>query len=294
MVETYWGSLAKSADDSETIEEAIERIAAAHNYFLPVAVWAMLAKSQVDNETIEQAIARLILDHCADETAHLGVGQSLQSHKASEIIDHLAESVVSDKILNWNIMPQHMSNDKVQIWPSFESLDCWETSGAGGYDLYLGGIYLYCNGGAGTYKQIYGAADIFDLDLGVKNPVFECVVECISSIQATYYFGLGSNQTDGFGFRVLNGVLYTFVSIDEVIHFTEIPGMTPTDWHSYRAVSTSGSNVEFFVDDVLVHTETTYLPRSCESLSSIFFYVGTSGASAKSLHISDARFYKDK
>ncbi|MFA5298131.1 MAG: hypothetical protein WC389_07985 [Lutibacter sp.] len=58
----------------------------------------MLAKSQTDNETIEEAIDRIVAEHNADETSHLGVGESLQSHKAAEIIDHLASSIIADKI----------------------------------------------------------------------------------------------------------------------------------------------------------------------------------------------------
>jgi len=60
--------------------------------------WGMLQKSLVDNETIEQAIVRLVTEHNNDETAHLGVGQSLQSHKASEVIDHLAKSILAEKL----------------------------------------------------------------------------------------------------------------------------------------------------------------------------------------------------
>lgn len=70
---------------------------------MSVATWGLLAKSLVDNEKIEEAIARLILEHNEDETSHLGSGQSLQSHKASEIIDHLASSIIEDKIKNGEI-----------------------------------------------------------------------------------------------------------------------------------------------------------------------------------------------
>ena len=65
---------------------------------MAIPTWGMLEKSQTDPEKIEEAIARLIAEHNNDEAAHLGAGQSLQSHKASEIIDHAISSVVSDKI----------------------------------------------------------------------------------------------------------------------------------------------------------------------------------------------------
>lgn len=76
-------------------------------------VWGLLEKSLVDNEKIEEAIARLILEHNEDETAHLGTGQSLQSHKASEIIDHVVDSIIEDKIKNGEITRQKLSGDAV-------------------------------------------------------------------------------------------------------------------------------------------------------------------------------------
>ena len=65
---------------------------------MALPTWGMLAKGQDDPETIEEAIARLIAAHNADENSHLGEGESLQSHKASAIIDHVAGSLVADKM----------------------------------------------------------------------------------------------------------------------------------------------------------------------------------------------------
>ena len=76
-------------------------------------IWGMLAKSQVDPEKIEEAIIRLILAHNNDETSHLEVGQSLQSHKASEIIDHLAESIVEDKFATGSVSSRAITTDQL-------------------------------------------------------------------------------------------------------------------------------------------------------------------------------------
>lgn len=61
-------------------------------------IWADLARATNDPTTIDEAIATATAAHNDDPDAHLGADQSLQSHRASEIIDHLAESVVNDKI----------------------------------------------------------------------------------------------------------------------------------------------------------------------------------------------------
>lgn len=60
--------------------------------------WLNLSKDALDPTTIGQEIAAQIVDHNDDADAHLGDGQALESHRAAEIIDHLAESVVNDKL----------------------------------------------------------------------------------------------------------------------------------------------------------------------------------------------------
>jgi hypothetical protein len=65
-----------------------------------INVWGQEHKSQTDSELIEGAIARMLQVHDDDPESHLDTGQALQSHKASEIIDHLAESIVNDKLVS--------------------------------------------------------------------------------------------------------------------------------------------------------------------------------------------------
>ncbi len=66
--------------------------------------WGTTPKSQTDNELVEAAISRLIEAHNDDPDAHLGTGQSLQSHRASDIIDHEARSIVADKFASGAIL----------------------------------------------------------------------------------------------------------------------------------------------------------------------------------------------
>ncbi len=76
--------------------------------------WGMAPKSQSDSQTIDDAIAAAVSAHNDDPDAHLGVGQSLQSHRASEIIDHEAGSIVADKLnsaVNFIFMPVNVEFD---------------------------------------------------------------------------------------------------------------------------------------------------------------------------------------
>lgn len=60
-------------------------------------VWGQLAKAQDNPETIEGAIVRLIAEHEADAGAHTGTGESLETHKTQETVDHPVGSIVADK-----------------------------------------------------------------------------------------------------------------------------------------------------------------------------------------------------
>lgn len=61
-------------------------------------IWSNLAKAVNDATTIDEALATAVQAHDDDPNAHLEAGQALTTHRAAEIIDHLAESVVNDKI----------------------------------------------------------------------------------------------------------------------------------------------------------------------------------------------------
>lgn len=63
-------------------------------------IWAGLQRATNDPTTIDEAIGEAVVAHNDDPNAHLEAGQALESHRAAEIIDHRAESIVNDKIRN--------------------------------------------------------------------------------------------------------------------------------------------------------------------------------------------------
>ncbi len=72
-------------------------------------VWGNLFKSQISAEKVEEAILRLIQSHEDDPDAHVESGESLYSHKAQAIIDHIANSIIEDKILAGEITAPKLS-----------------------------------------------------------------------------------------------------------------------------------------------------------------------------------------
>lgn len=139
--------------------------------------WGMLTKSQTDPETIEEAINRIVADHNNDASAHLDVGQSLQSHKASAIIDHLALSIVNDKLEKGAVTTEKIYEDKFYYKSTFESLDSWlQTKGGTGADVFLGGGSCVLRPGhtAGDITRINATVIYTAVDSG-KNPYFQYI-----------------------------------------------------------------------------------------------------------------------
>lgn len=89
--------------------------------------WGDKPKSQIDNSTVDQEIDSKIQSHLDDPDAHILEGQALQSHKASEIIDHLARSIVTDKLIQDCVTA-------VESDPSALVADCVVAVSGGDYD----------------------------------------------------------------------------------------------------------------------------------------------------------------
>ena len=98
-------------------------------------VWGQLQRALDDPETIQDAIDAAIAVHETDPTAHLGDGESLQTHKSDEVIDHPAESIATDKYAEGSVHSLARIYDKFEVLTTFESLDKWESGGDTGYSF---------------------------------------------------------------------------------------------------------------------------------------------------------------
>ena len=127
-------------------------------------VWGNLVKSAVSSEKIEEAISRMIQDHENDENAHVEIGESLYSHKASEIIDHIAQSIIADKVGLGEIWERHrhaISAWKRQLEMSPDranNINKSKWTGATGedflYEITFDGTYFYAAMGNVSVKVV--------------------------------------------------------------------------------------------------------------------------------------------
>jgi hypothetical protein len=225
--------------------------------------WGLLPKSQIDNELIEEAIARLILEHNEDETAHLGTGQSLQSHKASEIIDHLARSIVFDKIsgsqMIYNTQFENSAVFSVVGTPVFEFPGFTHSPASGGYAS-RDHVYINCED-----KSL-----VFDF---TKDMIFQFAFQCDSIATSTFRFlinALGScNVERNFGLTISDGVAKFF--------FAETDGDNPVylDWSAFAAATyyvvrfkyvAADQKVYIYINNTLLGSLTCPNPASSDYL----------------------------
>lgn len=207
-------------------------------------VWSNLLKTQTNNTTIDQEIDAKIVAHNADAEAHLGSGQSLQSHKAADIIDHLARSILRDK-LNF---------DRFQIDEHFATIDAWVKT-IGVFLDQIAQMSLTTSGANGNvqYAYIQPGDSMSGGGIAGCSPIWQIRAKAsVATAQTIYIIQGDPNIPAGFGFKIVNGNLYkVYWDGDGVEQTEQITGVTVTDWHNYRIEYVSGVSVKWYVDDVL-------------------------------------------
>lgn len=122
-------------------------------------IWSGLERANNDPTTIDEAIGEAITAHNDDPDAHLGDGQALESHRASEIIDHRAESVVNDKLAR--VSRRYMAIVDPSSESDFDTLaeavDFCESNGYGDIYVTAGTHYIDAELYVDARISIYGA-----------------------------------------------------------------------------------------------------------------------------------------
>ena len=228
--------------------------------------WQNLAKSQISAEIIEEAIIRLIQGHEDDPDAHLETGESLQSHKASEIIDHLAESIITDKIEDGSIIIQKMEDfRRTRVSLGLESLTGWDISSS--VDLDFAQMCFMASGN--------DTANCFARTRGAFKMKWDKALTCQWAFR-TYYAGVktvhvvtgsvehNEGEDQNMGFKVETDTLYALHTksngITDTEYKTEIEGITVGDNNLYRIEYDPGVSIKFYVNNVLKVTHTANLP----------------------------------
>jgi len=210
-------------------------------------VWGQLAKAQDDATTIDEAVATAIAEHEADSESHLGTGESLQSHRATEIIDHAVGSVLADK----------MSYTEGIYETIFESLDQWYKLGTVEL-ISFANAQIYCDGAPTTHSQMYGQIPHpygnFTLE---KDWQMQTTAGVYYDNSTTFNFGIGyaggapSNVSSGFYFDGSDWKAYH--RDGSTVHYSGALTINNETQYVFRVQNFSGEGVlRWYVNGVAV------------------------------------------
>lgn len=266
-------------------------------------VWGNLFKSQLSAEKIEDAILRLIQDHEDDPDAHIETGESLQSHKASEIIDHLAASIIADKIKEWEVIKVGGSFDRNDFhwYCLFESLAglLADTYEAATISLDYNQVEISTGATQYGYGLLWKNVEISNVFSWDENRRLRTRIYFDNNTDQLLYFAIGNTQnitdTKYIGFKIVNGDIYAGLcdGSSETLVDTTI-NITAETSHDFEVVWEAGVSAKFYVDGVLRATISTDLPSGAidaDVLMTLFFQ--TMVATEKIIRFSFWDFWQD-
>lgn len=182
---------------------------------MALPLWGELQKSLDDPRTIADFIADSIAEHEADPEAHLGEGESLDTHKKNEVLDHPASSVVPDKV----------STSDCVISTSFENLSGMSKSSGVNNDFWPGVAIPFLEDGSSSEYLRLSLAD-FLTNGTVNYDILFDIIFLFSSADnlSTYKFGISNLAMSIFnlGFRLEDGDLYGFAYWSGIEHSTGV------------------------------------------------------------------------
>lgn len=158
-------------------------------------IWGALNRATNDPTLIDEAIGEALVAHNDDPDAHLGPGQALESHRASEIIDHVAESVVNDKI-------RRTARRYVAIVDPSSEFDFDTVAGAVQYAMSVGGGDIFIKRGT---HYISGSIDLSPTISFYGEGIGETILESTSSGGSGLFYY--KNFTPGDGYAMLPDTL---------------------------------------------------------------------------------------
>jgi hypothetical protein len=234
-------------------------------------VWGVLEKALDDPQTILEAVDAKIAAHEADEEAHLGAGESLQSHRASEIIDHAAASVLADKL----------TSTEGVFESSFDSIDAWTKSAGVGLETW-GNVGFFVDPDSGETQYLYTLAPIpvNFLNFG-KDMLWQTIFQWIPAIDHVSW-NIGINEAaqlapnKGFGFYFDGHYLKAYFHDGSTCHYsTAIAGIANAQ-HVFRVQHIAlTKTLNFYIDGALVYTY-TYDVAPSTGTGYVLYYISSS------------------
>lgn len=236
---------------------------------MSIETWGMMPKSQEDAQTVEERVAEMIAEHEADPEAHTGVNESLAAHRANEVIDHPAASIVGDKFSESQIGNDWYHND-------FKSVDQFVKAGTALVSGNMFGQQIYLNNPTTEWATL----ELFDdggtfFDPSNYEIEMDWIASFVGGANKKMLMGMGVAR-NGFDpdAEYPNGMAFKRVDSQWSVVWTDnegsqssqnfafTPGSAP---HKFSIHYKESAYIRFYIDDTLVHEVTT---------SNLFFIAG--------------------
>lgn len=307
-----WGALAKSANDTTTIPDYIVSQIEDHN--IDPSAHGLSGYAIYDHRT------QVVLDHLdySVSSDKISANQIIGKHFVTDYnVGASVDGIEFDKnaISAWyqgarnvyiprtgsptfsgNVNAGYLTLTKFVLMSYFESLDgFYQDVGGGEANAHIGGAEMITSGSA--YDPVIVAVQPSGAHYlnFAKNPLFQTLfaVESTTSQKVYLTVGEGSSATAKyFGFKIIHGVLSAINRNGSTETATQINGITLTNWNLFKAVMTSASKIEFYVNNVLVATHTTNLPTGTSSFID-YYYISATVASSRTIWPGNFLFVQD-
>lgn len=210
-------------------------------------VYGNLPKSQTDSETIEEMIDRKISEHEASPTAHMGIGESIDVHRKTDIVDHLAGSVLNDKFT----MREFTYQTDFKDLANYNTLG-WATVNL--FSLRLEVDFADVKKSL-AHLEFYRPSPFIDT---TKDLLIQFVAQVdLGNTNGKIYLGLNTisdiTSNEFIGFERINGVVKAVVKTDTGTLLSSAISVNMSNAHVYRAQYISGEGkYYFYIDGQLV------------------------------------------
>lgn len=246
-----------------------------------VTVWGLLAKSLTDSETIEEMVDRKIAEHEQDPESHMGEGESIDVHRKTEIVDHLAGSVLNDKF----------TMNEFSFVSNFRDLTNFSTYGEASVDQHALGLYIEEGAVPKSYAHLYFFRPSPFLTTQ-KDFLLQFLAQTdMSNTNGKIYMGhaFGNNPANFtfFGFERINGVLKGIAQKSTTKLSTGTITVDMSQAHIYRVQFVQGENKLYYYIDGQKVGEITYTLADPTSDGGPLFYSELTSSNDGYLYIAD-------
>jgi hypothetical protein len=255
---------------------------------MPIVCWGNLAKSADDTQRIEQAIQAYTEDHNENVNAHQIEGSSLYMHRVNEILDHLDGSIGLQKLSDtkFSIITGFESLD---CW-AYQRIAIVKLLGTKlqTYAFTPFESYLITPWWAGPVKLNFSKNSFFQTTVAFVENTAQLAYILAGAYPA-------KNSDDSYGYKIDDEKIYAFWTKEGTEYTEEISGIDILELNILGAsFDATAQKIDFKVNGVLKYTATENLPITTNDQLFSYWLQADVEAAIKGMYVIDLHFEEDR